>query len=422
MKRLSIISIFLLILIALASCAPATTHIITAPGEFTEGDDTTDKLPDITTGGETEGTAEQSTTAPEETTEPQKDPIRISFLAMGDNLIHSPIFKQSLQDDGTYDFSPKYSKIKDLVSKADISFINQETPMCGAEYGYHNYPQFNTPQALGHDLVDLGFDVICFANNHVADMCYTSKSAINDLIDFTETLDALTYGVYRSKEDFDNIRVMEHLGLKIAFLAFTYETNVYGKDTEPSRTDSYIPIYSPETVIEQMSKANELADFIIVSMHWGDEGRFYYNDEQEEYAQLLSDLGADVIIGSHPHVIQPIEWITGESGNKTLCYYSLGNGINCQDYIKNMVGICAEFDIVYDGKDAWVENPMATPVFTYQRYAYKDVYIMPLSELTEDIVSTHHCQRTDRSFDLSDVYEIVTDVIEPEYLPDYLKD
>ena len=207
----------------------------------TAGSVTTDGVTDETTDLKVETVPEtDAETVPEsdiEDTVAPKDPVRISFVAMGDNLIHSPIFKQAALGGGKYDFLPKYAGVADMIGSADIAFINQETPMCGEEYGYSNYPQFNTPQQMGHDLVTLGFDVI---------------------------------------------------------------------------------------------------------------------------------------LGQHPHVVQPIEWIEGKEGNKTLCYYSLGNGISCQDYLMNMVGITASFDIVCEeGKRPYIENASCIPSSAIRRKAIK---------------------------------------------------
>src|SRR5574344_243308 len=183
---------------------------------------------------------------------------------------------------------------------------------------------------------------------------------------------------------------MEINGVKIAYLTYTYGTNIYGKKTVPS--DSYnvfIPVYSEELVTRQMNAAKEISDCVIVSMHWGAENKYNVTDEEKQYAQLLADLGADVILGTHPHVIQPIVELTGKDGNTTVCYYSLGNGINCQDYLKNMVGICASFDIVMYKDGVKIENVSCVPVFNYQSYAYKNVKLILLSDLTEELCKTH---------------------------------
>ena len=357
----------------------------------------------------------------------EKDPVRISFVAMGDNLIHSPIFKQAAIGGGKYDFLPKYAGVADMIGSADIAFINQETPMCGEEYGYSNYPQFNTPQQMGHDLVTLGFDVICFANNHI---CDKSSAGLEDMLDFTETLDALTIGAYRNEEDAQKIRVYEYEGVKISFLAYTYDTNI----SPSSSSDTVVPhigyadrntggyIIDREKIASDVEKAKEAGDLVIVSMHWGAENKSKVNSMQTECAQLLADLGVDVILGHHPHVVQPIEWIEGKEGNKTLCYYSLGNGINCQDYLKNMVGITASFDIVCEeGKRPYIENAACIPTFCYQANGYKKVKLILLEDLTQDMAQTHHCNWKGDNVTVENAYALITDTISSEFLPDYLK-
>lgn len=361
-------------------------------------------------------TQTQQAETTQETIAPPKDPVRISFVGMGDNLIHSPIFKQAHIEGDEYDFLPKYDGVADVIASADIAYINQETPMCGAEYGYHNYPQFNTPQQMGHDLVTLGFDVLCLANNHILDQ--TSKG-LEDMLDFTDTLGALTVGAYRNEQDAQSIRVLECKGVKIAFLAYTYDTNI----SPLKSSDTVVPYIDEERIRADVERAEQCADVIIASMHWGKENRYYTNEDQEYYAQLLADLGVDVILGHHPHVVQPIEWIEGKEGNKTLCYYSLGNGINCQDYLKNMVGITASFDIVYqEDVGVHIENASCIPTFCYQARNYKDVHLILLEDLTEDMAQSHHCNSKGSDVTIENAYEILTDTIDEEFLPEYLKE
>ncbi len=405
-----------------------TTSEITEPSPETDNDISSEETSfEETTyeqSTEAEETTAELTTAPE-TTEQETAPVptlpsvSFSFIGMGDNLIHSPIFRESKKDDGSYDFKPKYAGVADMIKNADIAFINQETPMCGAAYGYHNYPNFNTPQQMGYDLIELGFDVISFANNHVADQ---GRASIPKMLDLTEKLDALTVGLYRSAADSANIRILEKGGIKIAFLAYTYGTNVFEKNTGESYGTFYIPVYTEEKLKADMKIANELADFIIVSMHWGEEGSYDPNDEQRAYARLLCALGADVILGHHPHVVQPIEELTRQDGHRTLCYYSLGNGINCQDYLRNMVGITASFDIVSDGFDVTYKNPSCIPTFSYQSYPYKNVCLMLLSDLTDELAKKHHCNTSEgRRVTFARATLYITDAIDKKYRPTYLQ-
>lgn len=392
---------------------------------------TTDGVTDETTDLNAETVPEtDAETVPEsdiEDTVAPKDPVRISFVAMGDNLIHSPIFKQAALGGGKYDFLPKYAGVADMIGSADIAFINQETPMCGEEYGYSNYPQFNTPQQMGHDLVTLGFDVICFANNHI---CDKSSTGLEDMLDFTETLDALTIGAYKNEEEAQKVRVYEHEGVKISFLAYTYDTNI----SPSSSSDAVVPhigykdrdtgnyVIDREKITSDVEKAKAAGDLVIVSMHWGAENKSKVNSMQTECAQLLADLGVDVILGHHPHVVQPIEWIEGKEGNKTLCYYSLGNGISCQDYLMNMVGITASFDIVCEeGKRPYIENASCIPTFCYQAKSYKKVKLILLEDLTEDMAKTHHSNWKGDNVTVENAYALITDTVSAEFLPDYLK-
>ena len=134
----------------------------------------------------------------------------------------------------------------------------------------------------------------------------------------------------------------------------------------------------------------------------------------------MADCGADVILGHHPHVIQRVEWISSANGGKTLCYYSLGNGLNAQDYLKNMVGITASFDIVKDRDGARIENASCIPTFNIMTPSYKNVSIIPLSELTDEICKNHHCNNTDQKVTVEKAYDVVRNNIDAEFLPDYL--
>lgn len=246
---------------------------------------------------------------------------KISFVGCGDNIIYYGNVRdaKSLAQNGKeYDFTPVYSEVRDIVENADIAFINQETVMDSTK-PLSYYPTFNSPTQAGIDLLEVGYDVINIANNHMLDK---GASGLENTIKFWKEQDCLMIGGYENAEDYDTVRALEKNGIKLSFLSYTYATNGI---TKSASSPLAIPYINDDDIIRQTAKAKEESEFLIVSIHWGDEGAFIPNAEQQRVAQLLSDCGVDVIIGHHPHVIQKTEWLTGRNGNKTLCVYSLGN-------------------------------------------------------------------------------------------------
>ena len=263
-----------------------------------------------------------------------EDPIspvdykKISFLGAGDNIVYFGTVRDAQRfgsaDGRKYNFKPIYSEVADLIKNSDVAFINQETLMCGDGYQFTYYPTFNGPQDMGYDLVELGFDVVNIANNHMLDK---SSLGLEKTIAFWDTQPVTLVGGYKNKDDYNNVRVHEYQGIKIAFLSYTEHTNgIYPS----AKYDAHIPYLKEADIQGQVNDAKSKADLVFVTVHWGDEGSFKPNAVQKDYAQKFADAGVDVIIGHHPHVVQPVEWITGNGGNKTLCVYSLGNFISSQ--------------------------------------------------------------------------------------------
>ncbi|MBQ7161198.1 MAG: CapA family protein, partial [Clostridia bacterium] len=250
------------------------------------------------------------TKAPE-TTEPVPEiHKRISLAAVGDDIIYQAGFtdaKKRADDGREYNFLPNYENIRDAVSSVDIAFVNQETLMAGKEYGYSDYPRFNSPQSLLDDLITVGFDVISIANNHMLDM---GTPGLADTIAYYKTKsDSVTMiGGYDNEEDFMTPRVVERDGIKIAFVAFTYATN--GLKLKQG-SEIYVPYIDDNDIVRAIEAGKQAADIVILSMHWGIENNFTPSDDQRRVAQLAADAGAFAIIGHHPHVIQPVEWFTG---------------------------------------------------------------------------------------------------------------
>lgn len=347
---------------------------------------------------------------------------RVSFAGFGDNIIYYGNVRdaKSLAEEGgrEYNFKPMFKNVENIIKDADLSFINQETLMCGEGYAPSYYPYFNSPRDLGYDLCELGYDVINIANNHMLDK---GADGLSRTIEFYKNnLDCLMIGGYESSEDFDKIRTIEKNGITFSFLSYTEMTNGLVKSVQ---SPIAIPYINDEDIIRQVALAKECSEIVVVSVHWGDEGAFAPNAEQKRVAQLLADCGADVILGHHPHVIQPVEYITGKDGNKTLCVYSLGNFAAEQAHDYNMVGGIITFDVVsVDDAKPTLENVMFNPtVFHFPGNFYGNtVYLM--QDYTPELASIHGV-RTYYGNRLSyeQLLKYVTDTISEEFLPEWLK-
>lgn len=366
---------------------------------------------------ETEEVTEEETTAPEE----EK---RISFVCAGDNVIHPGIYldaAERAQQSGSskeYDFLPMYEEVADLIRGADVSFINQETLMCGAAFGYSGYPQFNSPQQLGNDLCELGFDVVAIANNH---MCDKGADGLAGTISFWKSLSdrTLMIGGYENEADYNTVRLIERDGVKIAFLAYTYGTN----GLTLYNTDIVVPYLNEEDILRQTTMAKEQADMVIVSMHWGDDSVQAVTEKQRYYAQLLADCGVDVIIGHHPHLIQPIEWFEGRTGNRTLCIFSLGNLLSEMAEAHNMVGGFLTFDAVYAGKKTRIENVVFLPTVFFFNSRYHGTHVYFMENFSEELAGKHGvawCYQNPISYEEMKSY--TRSIIGREFLPDWINE
>lgn len=345
--------------------------------------------------------------------------VDISFVAAGDNLIHPNLYTDAYYRGTTekrYDFLPLYANVASLIADADFAFINQETPMAGEAYGYSGWPTFNSPQQLGLDMVEIGFDIISIANNHMLDK---GASGYASTLDFWHSQPVTLIGGYYNAEDAAQIRTVEADGITIALLSYTYGTNGISL---PAGSEMVIPYIDDNLIVSDLAKARELADFIIVSIHWGTENTQSITDEQVRLAQLIADNGADVILGSHSHTLQPLTWLQSSTGEEVLCIYSLGNFVSGMSNPVNMVGGLLSFDIRGDGNNGLcVENVLFTPTVTYYGGDWYDTHIYLLPEYTDNIAATHGVQYNGGYLSPVKAKEYVTNVIPSDFLPDYMR-
>ena len=294
------------------------------------------------------------------------DPITIHMSAVGDIMCHLTNVKNAYNSTSKdYDFSNVFKNIKNYTQNADVTVGNLETTFAGSSRGYTGYPTFNTPEALGKNLKDIGFDVLCTANNHSMDKGY---SGIESTLNFLDEYELDHYGTARSKEEQNTILVKDVNGIKIAFLAYTYGTNGI---TIPSGKEFSVNLIDKELIKEHIELAKQQdVDVICVSMHWGTEYRLTPHSTQEDLADFLFENGVDIILGSHPHVLEPMEkrTITLEDGTTKdgFVIYSLGNFVSGQIYANTKSTVILDIQITKDseGKIS-IDSVNYTPVYLY---------------------------------------------------------
>lgn len=337
----------------------------------------------------------------------------VTIAAAGDNLIHSSIFRDAKTDAG-YDFSPIYEKVSGIVSGADIAYINQETPLGTSDFS--GYPHFCTPCEIADNLAAVGFDVIGIANNHMLDR---GDDGLRFTRDYISKRAEAVIGYDR-----DSIAVVERKGIKIAFVQMTYSTNCDGQ--------SDIPRLSFSLCEKLIKRAKEAAEAVIVCVHFGDEfdsGRamsvFPTSEKQEEYARFIAGCGADIIIGTHPHVLQRTEWIERDGGGRTLCVYSLGNFLSNMRYGAQMLGGILTAEIV-KGKDGiTVRSPKIIPTVCHFNGMHKGYKIYPLCEYSDKLCALHGTgdEKNERKFSMEALKNYYESNVAPEFRCDkYIKE
>lgn len=250
---------------------------------------------------------------------------QLTFAAVGDVLIHRTIYQDARTSDRQrFDFRPMFAKVQPWLQEADITFANQESIVGGQSLGLSDYPAFNSPLEVAEALRDAGVDIVSMANNHVLDR---GEKAIRASIAEWSKLGIEYVGAYASEEDRARPRIMERNGIKLAFLAYTYDTN--GIQT-PEGKPYLVRRIDRAVIASDIVAARTQADAVAVSLHFGKENERTPNAEQTSLAQLCAASGADIVIGHHPHVLQPIQWIDNNRGGKTLVAYSLGNFLAAQ--------------------------------------------------------------------------------------------
>ncbi len=269
---------------------------------------------------------------------PSSPSQKIRIAAMGDMLAHDSVVSQAKIASG-YNFTPYFSRIRPVYTQADVVFCNTETLSSGTAFGISGYPSFNAPTEFADGLTKgAGCNVINLATNHIADK---GQLAINATLDNWQSQHVLAYsGANRSSAEQNTVRYFTKNGLKVAFIAFADFSNV----TVPA-SYSLNNYHDTALVKKLLTEARANADVVIVSTHWGTEDSNIVNTDQQQAAKQFAELGADVVIGTGPHVVQRVSWLDRPSGGKTLVWYSIGNMLSSQLKTDELTGGVAGFTV-----------------------------------------------------------------------------
>lgn len=337
------------------------------------------------------------------TQEKYKQADRMTVVMVGDILLHTPVEDSAVQEDGSRNFDALFVNTSDDIRTADLAIVNQEVIIGGEELGVSGYPAFNAPYEIGDALVTAGFDVVCHATNHALDK--GKKGVLNTLNFWDENYpDMGVIGIYDSSESQDDIYIYECNGIKVAILNYTYGTNGIAL---PEDMPYAVNLLSEQKVTADIEKAEELADFTIVCPHWGTEYSLSVSDEQSKWTEIFLESGVDLVLGTHPHVIEPIEWVEDEEGeNRMLVYYSLGNYVNWTsgtgDGVANrMVGGMAQITLERgDEGKVYIADYGIEPLVSHVEEGINGVTVYRLSDYTEELAGRNAIAAQDPAFSL----------------------
>jgi poly-gamma-glutamate synthesis protein (capsule biosynthesis protein) len=341
---------------------------------------------------------------------PPKD-YRLTIIAVGDNLIHIELInKAKTETEDKFDFDKYYTEAATLIKEADIAFINQETMIAGGNFGYSGYPLFNGPKDIGGTIVNLGFDVVNHATNHAMDK---GEKAVFEVMDFWDKQkDILMLGLNRSEESRRDLtkNIIEKNNIKLGFLAYTYGTNGIPL---PKDKPFLVSLIDTETIAKEIDALRPLCDFLVVSMHWGNEYEHTPSNRQEYLARFLAERGVDLVIGHHPHVLQPLRALPREAATPMICFFSLGNFLSAQDEPPRLLGGMMRVVIKKEAAaphKVSVENAELIPLVTHYEAGYTNFGVRLLSDYTEELAARHRLYKKNGYNGTSYFYELLKKV------------
>lgn len=300
----------------------------------------------------------------------------VKIGAIGDILIHDTVYEDAFLSPG-YDFKPMLSHVREYLLQPDLLLANQETLLGGEEIGLSSYPMFNSPVEVGDALIDAGVDIVSNANNHSLDR--SEKGVLASLSNMEAS--GLPYvGSFKDDADKQELRILNKNGVRVSYLSYTYGTNGI---PVPIGKDHLVNLIDREAMKAEIHRARNESDIVVMSIHWGNEYQRFPTIDQKELAQFLVDEGVDIIFGHHPHVLQPMEWLTAADGRKAFVVYSLGNFLSGQMWDYKDIGGLATIEITKtitpEGDKIVLQNPDFLPTFVSSS-RQSNYRVVPLQE------------------------------------------
>lgn len=342
-------------------------------------------------------------------------PTSAKLVAVGDNLMHRSCTLSAKNADGTYDFTKHFANMADIFKAADLAVISQDTVLGGMELGATSTETgiFNTAVELADGMADAGINVVLAANNHIMD---EGSAGLNTMMSYFSTKypNITLLGVNNSREAKDEPVYVETNNIKIAMINYSYGSN---QTADLDASPYLLNQYDEDWLSDILKQAREEADFIIAFPFWGEQNSMDYTQEQERQAQFLADNGVDLIIGSYPHVVEPVKWITAENGDRTLVYYSLGNFQSIQNTVENMLGGQANITISKEEDGTHISDYSLDFVVTHyeQRESseyYDIVTTYPLADYTSDLAARHGMSVSgNEEFDLASLQGLSSQIL-----------
>lgn len=298
----------------------------------------------------------------------------VSLSAVGDILIHGTVYDSAKTPDG-YDFDPMFEKVKPYLEQSDITVANSESIIGGSDIGLSSYPSFNSPFEVGDALKNAGVDVVAMANNHTLDR---GTAAIENAINYWDQIGMQRTGSYLSEEERNQATLKTVNGITFSFLSYTYGTN--GIPT-PAGKEYLVNRIDKELIRKDLQHAKEHSEVAVLSLHFGDEYQPLPNEYQTDIARFAAENGADIILGHHPHVLQPPEWIEASDGRKVFVIYSLGNFLSGQNEIPRQIGTILTIDVEKksgpDSTEISIQNPSFTNTFVKNKdYSWFEIDLL----------------------------------------------